>query len=131
MSNPSRSTTYAIAVATALSIGLTAWAGGRSTKDGVFSEEQVARGKLVYENSCQNCHQADFYQERLGKWESKSVGALFESLATTMPADNVGSLASSEYLDVLAYVFSITGSPTGKGELTVDTMDTITIAPLQ
>jgi len=131
MSKLSRSSTHAIAIAAALSIGFAAWAGGRSTKDGVFTEEQVARGKLVYENSCQNCHQADFYQERLPKWESQSVGALFESLSTTMPADNVGSLASSEYLDVLAYVFSITGSPTGNGELTTETMDTITVAPIQ
>jgi mono/diheme cytochrome c family protein len=106
-------------------------ANGLSTKNGVFTEEQAARGKQVYEKSCQNCHQADFYAEKLPKWESKTVGALFESISTTMPADNVGSLLTSEYLDVLSYVFSITGSPAGKSELTTDNMDSISVAPVK
>jgi len=103
-------------------------ANGLSTKNGVFTAEQAARGKVVYEKSCQNCHQADFYIERLVRWESKSVGSLFEAVSTTMPADNVGSLLTSEYLDVLTYVFSITGSPAGKNELTTDNMDSIVVA---
>jgi hypothetical protein len=52
-------------------------------------------------------------------------------VATTMPADNVGSLASSEYLDVLTYVFSITGSPTGTAELTQDNMGSVNIAAVE
>jgi mono/diheme cytochrome c family protein len=109
--------------------GSTAQAGGkRSTSDGVFTAAQAERGKVVYEQSCKNCHQAEFYAERLQLWQNKSVGALFESLSTTMPADNVGSLATSEYIDVLAYVFSITGSPTGTTELTTENYDAITIA---
>jgi mono/diheme cytochrome c family protein len=106
-------------------------ANGLSTKNGVFTEEQAARGKQVYEKSCQNCHQPDFYVEKLPKWENKPVGELFQALSTTMPADNVGSLLTSEYLDVLAYVFSITGSPAGKTELTTDNMDSISVAPLK
>src|SRR5690349_3272687 len=110
---------------------LTSVANGLSTKNGVFTEEQAARGKQVYEKSCQNCHQPDFYLERLGKWQNKPVGELFQALSTTMPADNVGSLLTSEYLDVLAYVFSITGSPAGKTELTTDNMDGIAVAPVK
>jgi len=110
-------------------LGAAALAGGmRSTNDGVFTATQAERGKVVYEQSCKNCHQAEFYSERLLRWQNKSVGALFESLSTTMPADNVGSLATSEYVDVLAYVFSITGSPTGSTELTTDNYDAISIA---
>jgi mono/diheme cytochrome c family protein len=106
-------------------------ANGLSTKNGVFTAEQAERGRAVYEKSCQNCHQADFYVEKMAKWENKPVGELFGALSTTMPADNVGSLLTSEYLDVLAYVFSITGSPAGKSELTTDNMDSITVAPLK
>lgn len=131
MLRPFRSIASIVVFAAAVSAGVAAWAGGRSTKEGVFTSEQAERGRLVYERSCQNCHQADFYRERLAKWQDKSVGALFESLSTTMPADNVGSLATSEYLDVLAYVFSITGSPAGKSELTADNMDAIAIAPVE
>jgi mono/diheme cytochrome c family protein len=102
--------------------------GTRSTKDGVFTSAQAERGKQIYEKSCKNCHPAEFYTERLQRWDNKSVDALFEAVSTTMPADNVGSLATSEYVDVLSYVFSITGSPAGGTELTADNMDTVKIA---
>jgi mono/diheme cytochrome c family protein len=105
-----------------------ALAATRTTKDGAFTAEQAERGRLVYERSCKNCHQADFYRERLVRYENKPVATLFESVSTAMPADNVGSLLTSEYIDVLAYVFSITGSPAGKAELTTDTMEGINIA---
>jgi mono/diheme cytochrome c family protein len=113
----------------AVAIGTTAPANGtRSTKDGVFTAAQAERGKAIYEQSCKNCHPAEFYTERLLRWENKPVSALFEAVSTTMPADNVGALATSEYVDVLAYVFSITGSPAGKTEITPDNFDAITIA---
>ncbi|HEY8539745.1 MAG TPA: cytochrome c [Steroidobacteraceae bacterium] len=112
----------------ALSVAL---ANGRSTKDGAFTAEQAERGKAVYDKSCVNCHQVDFYRERLARWENKTVGELFESIATTMPADNVGGLLTSEYLDVLAYIFSITGSPAGDEELTTDNMDAVVVGPVQ
>jgi mono/diheme cytochrome c family protein len=112
----------ALACAAAIANGM------RSTKEGAFTTEQAARGKQVYEQSCKNCHQAEFYSERLLRWQNKSVDALFQAVSTTMPADNVGSLATSEYVDVLAYVFSITGSPSGTVELTADNMESVKIA---
>lgn len=118
----------AIALAAALSVAV---ANGRSTQDGAFTAEQVERGRAVYDKSCVNCHQADFYRERLPRWENKPVGQLFESISTTMPADNVGALLTSEYLDVLAYIFSMTGSPTGNEELTSDNMDAVTVGPVE
>jgi S-disulfanyl-L-cysteine oxidoreductase SoxD len=128
---PSRGIVVGTVLCAASLAALSSVANGLSTKNGVFTEEQAARGKQVYEKSCQNCHQPDFYVEKLAKWENKPVGALFQALSTTMPADNVGSLLTSEYLDVLAYVFSITGSPAGKSELTTDNMDSIAVAPLK
>jgi len=121
-------------VATAVGIvgvSLAAYAGAKSTKDGAFTSEQAERGKAVYEKSCSTCHQADFYRDRLTRYQSKPVGQLFEVVSTTMPADNVGGLLTSEYLDALAYIFSITGSPAGSEELTTDNMDSINVAPTQ
>ena len=121
-------------VATAVGIvgvSLAAYAGAKSTKDGAFTSEQAERGKDVYEKSCSTCHQADFYRDRLTRYQSKPVGQLFEVVSTTMPADNVGGLLTSEYLDALAYIFSITGSPAGSEELTTDNMDSINVAPTQ
>jgi mono/diheme cytochrome c family protein len=112
-------------------ISMAAFAGGKSTKDGAFTAEQAERGKAVYEKSCGNCHQADFYRERLTRFAGKPVGELFEVVSTTMPADNVGGLLTSEYLDTLAYIFSITGSPAGTEELTSDNMDGINVGPVQ
>jgi mono/diheme cytochrome c family protein len=113
-------------------VGLSAaFASGRSTKDGAFTAEQAERGKAVYDKSCVNCHQADFYRERLTRWQNKPVGQLFESVSTTMPADNVGGLLTSEYVDVLAYIFSVTGSPAGSEELTTDNMDAVTVGPVE
>ena len=104
---------------------------GKSTKDGAYTAEQAERGKAVYDKSCGNCHQADFYRDRLTRFSGKPIGQLFEVVSTTMPADNVGGLLTSEYLDALAYIFSITGSPTGSEELTSDNMDGIDVGPVQ
>jgi mono/diheme cytochrome c family protein len=100
-----------------------------TTRDGVFTTEQVARGKAVYEKSCMSCHPAEFYRDRLPLWQDRTVGSVFESISTSMPQDNPGSLLTSEYLDVLAYILSITGSPAGKQELTTDTIEGINVAP--
>jgi mono/diheme cytochrome c family protein len=120
---------FPVAALTAvLAIGVTAIAAGRTTKDGVFTAEQAERGKLVYDKSCKNCHQPEFYSERLLRYANQPVSALYDTVSGTMPADNVGSLLTSEYVDVLAYVFSITGSSPGKTELSTDTMQGINIA---
>jgi len=112
-------------------VSVAAYAGAKSTKDGAYTSEQAERGKAVYEKSCSNCHQADFYRDRLTRYQSKPVGQLFEVVSTTMPADNVGGLLTSEYLDALAYIFSITGAPAGSEELTTDNMDAINVGPVQ
>ena len=124
---------YSLAVVLAVAAGglSIALANGRSTKDGAFTAEQAERGKAVYDKSCVNCHQADFYRERLARWQNKPVGDLFESVSTTMPADNVGGLLTSEYVDVLAYIFSVTGSPAGTEELTTDNMGAVNVGPVQ
>ena len=124
--------TFVSLAATAIgvaAVSMAAFAGGKSTKDGAYTTAQAERGKAVYDKSCGNCHQADFYRERLTRFSGKPVGQLFEVVATSMPADNIGGLLTSEYLDALAYIFSITGSPAGSEELTSDNMDGIDVGP--
>ena len=112
-------------------ISMAAYAGAKSTKDGAYTTAQAERGKVVYDASCGNCHQADFYRERLTRFQSKPVSELFEVVATSMPADNIGGLLTSEYIDALAYIFSITGSPAGSEELTKENMESINVGPVQ
>ena len=98
-----------------------------TTQDGVFSPDQAERGRVVYESHCIACHETDFYQEKLAVWQSELVVDFFDALSATMPAENPGGLTNAQYLDVLAYVFSITGSPAGDAELTLDTIASIEI----
>ena len=111
--------------------GAAAADGLTTTKSGVSTTAQIERGKVVYDKSCGNCHQVDFYLERLPKFTGKPASTLFEALSTTMPADNVGSLLTSEYVDVMAYIFSITGAPAGKTELTTDNMEAVKITHIE
>ena len=98
-----------------------------TTNDGVFTEEQAERGNRVYDTYCFNCHPAQFYEARLPVWANASVEQLFDAMSSTMPEENPGILSTDEYLDVLAYIFSITGSPAGDAELTTGNIGTIAI----
>jgi mono/diheme cytochrome c family protein len=124
-------TLIASAAIAALVTAAVALAGDLSTKDGAFTREQAERGKAVYDKSCVTCHPAEFYREQLGRWQNKPVAELFEVVSTTMPSDKPGALLTSEYVDVLAYVFSITGAPAGSNELTTDNMESINVGPVQ
>jgi mono/diheme cytochrome c family protein len=104
-----------------------AFAADVTTRDGTFTAAQAERGKQVYDELCSSCHQVDFYETKHPAWQDASVGELFAALSATMPSANPGGLASAQYLDVLAYVFSITGSPAGKEELTLRNMDAVRI----
>src|SRR5262245_33376454 len=115
-------------LAVVLAVSFSAFAASRSTKDGVFTAAQAERGKAVYDRSCKNCHQPEFYTEKLLRYANQPMSALFETVSATMPADNVGSLPTSEYIDVLAYVLSINGAAPGKEEMTEATMPGIAIA---
>lgn len=107
-----------------------------SVWEGVFSEAQAARGREVYEGSCSFCHgnrldgAADDPDMRsapplarakfLRNWEGRSLAVLFEYTRTTMPEGNPGSLADQEYIDVIAYMLSVSRLPAGDNELQAD-----------
>ncbi|MFL2855817.1 MAG: hypothetical protein ACJZ8E_05465 [Pseudohongiellaceae bacterium] len=56
----------------------------------------------------------------LRDWEGTSLAVLFELSKTTMPEDNPGSLTDQEFVDVIAYMLSVSNLPTGDAELQVD-----------
>jgi mono/diheme cytochrome c family protein len=103
--------------------------------DGVFTEEQVARGEEAYA-SCTRCHgrrlngAADDPDMKstpplaraafLRDWDGQSLAALFELTRATMPQDNPGSLSDQQYIDVIAYMLSVSGAPAGDAELPPD-----------
>ena len=107
-----------------------------SAWDGVFTESQANRGQAAYAGTCGSCHgrrlngapddpdmrstpplaRARF----LRVWEGRSLATLFEYMRATMPEDNPRSLTDQEYVDVIAYMLSVGGMPTGPDELQPD-----------
>ena len=107
-----------------------------SVWDGVFSEAQATRGRGVYSGACGFCHgrrlngapddpdmrstpplaRARFLRE----WEGRSLATLFEYTRLTMPEDNPTSLTDAEYVDVIAYMLSVSRMPAGDDDLSPD-----------
>ena len=94
----------------------------KSVWDGVYTEDQAARGQTVFTASCSACHNiADFTGSSfLNGWEASSVLDLFEKVQKTMPMDNPGSLRPQDYADVITYFFRLNAMPAGKEELDTD-----------
>ena len=90
----------------------------RSTADGVFTEDQAARGADLQTNICGRCHQPAFYTGGLiDSWAGNTVGALYQLIINTMPEDTPSSLKDQEYADLMAYILKINGYPVGSDEL--------------
>ena len=110
--------------------GRNVYAQDKTVKDGVFTETQVASGQIVYDSQCKTCHNMQFYRDTLRSWNNQPLLWLWESIMGTMPADNPGSLMLEEYTDVIAYILSENGFPTGDNELDPDNgMEQISILP--
>ncbi len=102
----------------------------RAAKDGVFSADQLARGKKAYNASCARCHGDTLLgnddatplvgEAFMGKWSKESVGKLVEYTRKEMPSDGPGKLTRKECTDITTYVLSANGFPTGKAELAPD-----------
>jgi mono/diheme cytochrome c family protein len=99
--------------------------------DGVFSAEQVARGKKAYDISCADCHGENlegdgkkspalkgetFFKE----WTRKSVHKLVDQTWRTMPPEEPKTLSKALCADVTAFVLAENGFPAGKKEITAD-----------
>ena len=100
--------------------GQSALAQDKTVKDGVFTEDQVSAGQVVYDAQCKTCHNMRFYRDTLRSWNNQPLLYLWESIMGTMPADNPGSLMLDEYTDVIAYILSENGFPTGETKLDPD-----------
>ena len=99
----------------------------RSVWDGVYTKEQVKRGERLYAQLCSSCHG----QELAGNdeaaplsgpafqasWEGLSVGELSNRVRVSMPPNDPGTLSRQQIVDILSYVLSVNGFPSGSTEL--------------
>jgi S-disulfanyl-L-cysteine oxidoreductase SoxD len=116
-------TAVGVVAGVATMLGVVAQDGQRTIRDGVFSAAQAARGERLFESICMNCHEiteftaAGAYLEEV---EGKPLWETFEYIWAEMPEDEPGSLNPEDYADVLAYIFSIYGLPSGAASLPID-----------
>jgi S-disulfanyl-L-cysteine oxidoreductase SoxD len=116
------STTHSASPATHPAAADTAKPKGPSTLDGVYTDEQAARGKDVYLNSCRSCHTpASHTGATFNKlWRGKHLSDLFGYVSTRMPKNDPGSLAPEDVADVTAYLLKMNAMPVGPNELPAD-----------
>jgi mono/diheme cytochrome c family protein len=98
----------------------------RTLGDGVYTAEQAARGRAVYNVRCAECHMTDLagheYAGALAgygfqlKWQDATLAELFGRIRS-MPLGRGGSLSGQEYLDILAYVLQKNTYAEGRTEL--------------
>ena len=111
-------------------VALKAQGTSRNVWDGVFTAEQAAQGKVLFDNKCALCHGAELGGAEmapplvggvfLGNWAGQSVGDLFTRIHTTMPANDPGSLSNAETAQALAYILSYNQFPAGAAPLPSD-----------
>jgi mono/diheme cytochrome c family protein len=113
---------------TVIAAGLAAQDAGRATSAvGVYTEEQSARGRLAYQQSCGPCHGDNLDGAQgapalagdsfLDHWTDQTVGDLFENIRTGMPMDNPGSLTDKAFVDIVGFILQRNNYPAGDQEL--------------
>ena len=103
----------------------------KTVLDGAYTAAQARHGQAVYERSCGSCHRADLGGFSgpplkgdlfMDRWREFNLNVLSDLIQNTMPADNPGTLAKADYLDVLAYLLQANEIPAGKKPLTADSL---------
>jgi mono/diheme cytochrome c family protein len=94
-----------------------------TTLSGIYTAQQASRGQDVYSGSCRGCHTPASHTGATFAtyWLHKSVGDLFNYVATNMPKNDPGSLDPHDVADVVAYLLQMNQMPAGSTELSPDT----------
>ena len=98
-------------------LSLCASAKPRTTIDAVYSKQQAKTGERLYQEHCLICHDKKYFQPVLEVWSGQSVATFFQMMSATMPESDPGSLHEKEYVDILAYIFSLSKFPAGEDRL--------------
>lgn len=105
--------------------------GQASTRDGVYTDGQAARGQAAYKTACASCHGETLEgsgaatpplvgQNFTMNWTGQTLDDLFERIQTSMPADHPGTLSRAAVSEILAYMLKVNKLPAGKTDLPSD-----------
>jgi mono/diheme cytochrome c family protein len=102
----------------------------KTTLDGVYTDDEAARGKAQYNTSCSSCHMEDLSGSGqalplagdafMDIWEGQTMYDLLGLVQGTMPQDKPGSLTPDASLDVISYILQQNKFPAGKADLKND-----------
>ena len=88
-----------------------------SINDGIYTKAQSKVGENLYAEHCLLCHNKKYFRPVLKRWEGQSLGILFDVISSSMPETNPGFLSQKEYVDILAYILSLSRYSSGDIEL--------------
>lgn len=93
-----------------------------SVADGVFTADQVERGRKEFQIACASCHMLGEHTGKSfeGKWSGSTLGDFFDLVSNTMPESDPGSLKPEDYVSILAFFLSESGYKEGTTELPAD-----------
>lgn len=91
----------------------------------VYTKAQASAGAKTYAAQCSRCHGAKLEGVSAPALSGSGSGIAGDTIAqaytflsTQMPAGNPGSLSSTEYVNVMAYILSQNGHAAGTASLT-------------
>jgi len=106
---------------TVMLLCLTAWAiasaDPRTVNEGVYTKDQAKVGEALYKEHCLLCHDKKYFRPILKRWEGQPINVLYSVMSTSMPESNPGFLTEKEYVDILAYILSLSRYAAGDTEL--------------
>jgi len=85
--------------------------------DGIYTEEQAEAGEELYAEHCLTCHDKKYFRPVLKAREGQPLGVLYTVMSASMPETNPGALPRADYVDILAYILSLSRYPAGDTEL--------------
>jgi len=89
----------------------------QTINDAVYSKAQAKVGETLYKDNCLTCHDKKYFRPVLKRWEGQPISILYTVMMTSMPESNPGFLSEKEYIDILAYILSLSRYATGDAEL--------------
>jgi mono/diheme cytochrome c family protein len=105
----------------------------RTVNDEVYSKAQAKAGEKLYTDHCILCHDKKYFRPVLKRWEGQPLSILFTVMSTSMPESNPGFMTEKEYVDILAYILSLSRYAPGDAALDYQdgALNEITVAARQ